>query len=93
MALAVASGVPAAAKPGTASYVRPVAVAQLLQRRVDFARCAGIQRFGKVAGAYHVFDCRTRLDGRVCRGMRVKAIHGARPGTFRLVTLRHGNCG
>lgn len=90
--LALTAGATAAAKPGTPSYVRATAVAQVLQRTVDFARCAGIQRFGTVAGSYVVFDCRTQLDGRVCRGVRVKAVHGVRPGTFRLVTLRRGVC-
>lgn len=91
--LTLTATVTASAKPGTPSYVRATAVAQVLQRTVDFARCAGIQRFGTVAGSYVVFDCRTTLNGRVCRGVRVKAVHASRPGSFRLVTLRRGICG
>lgn len=80
--------------PGAPYYASRSAVQSFLQRRVDFASCRGIQRFGAIGypRQYVVWDCRTELDGRVCRGVRVRAVHTAVPGRFRLVTLRRGVC-
>jgi len=78
--------------PGTNYLVSEDDAVSFLEKRMDYAYCRGISRFGHRGEfpdeEFVVFDCTVEWEGTRCTDARMKAIKGTKRGYYRMIVQR-----